>query len=1080
MTALLGIIVLGVGLGASLFLPVPQTLRTNFDAGQSLYALGEYEGAIIEYSKVVKFNSRVVREDSILIDYGEELELPILSAAWYQLGNAYKRSGKHDNAVEAFHHVTEAKGVSEDFRSLVQYQLAETRFLQEKYEESSKEYKRYVELFPKSDQAGQAYFYSGWSQFNRTLYDDAIATLEGMLVAYPDNNYAPDAQFRIASSYFEKEDYTRSIDEAEAVLQKYPESPVIAQAVYLEANAHDKMGNVQEAIDAYREVRDLYDRMYELLRGSFREGKNVDFESYRQLFETSSLRVAEIYRQEGEFENAYKELIAAQETAEERFYKAKVQMRLGDNYLEWERYDDAWKTYNQVIELYSDTPYPPNAQYQKGEARYYAADYAEARTEYLKVAVVYPDSETSLRAQSLYSAGWSMEKMGSADDALSIYAQVVERFPRSQPAPLCLLRIGRIHTEQQQVDDAVAAYKAIGDNYGNSRHAADANYGLGILFKQQGQFQEAVASFSQVGREAREVYVHALIEAANIHISQGRAAAGKAVLQELLEGVTGDRTLEATAQYQMAQLDLNNKNYVDAITGYTKVIEDYAESGVASDSHYGRGLAYHHAGRFTSALKDYHWLLNSDLPVAMTLKIEFAMALSYSAQGKDEESLRLLNRVIEGDDETLARNARLQLVSMAEKKDPQDAIRIYEGMLSKLDTEEDKVRVLVRLASAYFRMEQFDRSIETSQQLIDLEVGVESISNALFLQGNSYFKSGKMDQAVGIYQAIIANYPQIGWAKNAQFQLGICYNKMSAGGNVQYLPLLSKAFETYYTTYPEDDKAVFAYYYDAWARYRLGNWRDASNTFRRLAKVHPRSKYAPEALFRSGEAVFNLAQGLGPSAKEAIFAEAMANYDEVIDRYPNSDHADDALYNRAWALIKLGREDEAIPVFEQIVAEHPDGRYGAKSQFTLGDYYYGQKDYLRATESYNIFLEQYPEERLAKENKKLRRKATVLLGHLSEIDAYAMYAVGEKLFDERDYLEAIKIFRDVQEKYPTSDQSVNAAVNIGAAFMAMEDYRKAAEEFQGVVEDYSGVSKFTPQVDFSNQQLKQLEEARLL
>ncbi|SVC29643.1 uncharacterized protein METZ01_LOCUS282497, partial [marine metagenome] len=95
MTALLGIIVLGVGLGVSLFLPVPQTLRTNFDAGQSLYALGEYEGAIIEYSKVVKFDSRAVREDSILIDYGE-LELPILSAAWYQLGNAYKRSGKHD------------------------------------------------------------------------------------------------------------------------------------------------------------------------------------------------------------------------------------------------------------------------------------------------------------------------------------------------------------------------------------------------------------------------------------------------------------------------------------------------------------------------------------------------------------------------------------------------------------------------------------------------------------------------------------------------------------------------------------------------------------------------------------------------------------------------------------------------------------------------------------------------------------------------------------------------------------------------------------------------------------------------
>ena len=51
MAVVIGLIALGIGLGSSLFLPVPQSLKTNFDAGQSLYALGEYEGAIIEYSK---------------------------------------------------------------------------------------------------------------------------------------------------------------------------------------------------------------------------------------------------------------------------------------------------------------------------------------------------------------------------------------------------------------------------------------------------------------------------------------------------------------------------------------------------------------------------------------------------------------------------------------------------------------------------------------------------------------------------------------------------------------------------------------------------------------------------------------------------------------------------------------------------------------------------------------------------------------------------------------------------------------------------------------------------------------------
>ena len=66
------------------------------------------------------------------------------------------------------------------------------------------------------------------------------------------------------------------------------------------------------------------------------------------------------------------------------------------------------------------------------------------------------------------------------------------------------------------------------------------------------------------------------------------------------------------------------------------------------------------------------------------------------------------------------------------------------------------------------------------------------------------------------------------------------------------------------------------------------------------------------------------------------------------------------------------------------------------------------------------------------------------------------------------------------EKYPDSDQAVNAAVNIGAAYMAQEQYRKAADVFKRVVDNYSDVSRFSPQVDFSKQQLQALEEARII
>ena len=212
----------------------------------------------------------------------------------------------------------------------------------------------------------------------------------------------------------------------------------------------------------------------------------------------------------------------------------------------------------------------------------------------------------------------------------------------------------------------------------------------------------------------------------------------------------------------------------------------------------------------------------------------------------------------------------------------------------------------------------------------------------------------------------------------------------------------------------------------------------------------------------------------------------MEKYDSVLGKYPRSDWVDDALYNKAWAIIHLSDiEDEytradALPLFERIVAEHPGGDYGAASQFTLGDYYYGDHQYDLATASYQKFLDNFPQESLKAKDRSLPRKARVLLGHLSEIEAYEVYARGEALFDTQSYDEAIEIFADVVERFPGSNQAVNAVVNIASAYMAQEEYRKAAVEFQKVVAEYGEDRRFSSQVDFSRQQLQQLEEARVL
>ena len=80
MTIWVGLIALGLGLGTSLFLPVPQTLKTHFDAGQSLYALGEYEGATIESSKIGTAYRPAGRSDSVRGSFCTELARPRAAA----------------------------------------------------------------------------------------------------------------------------------------------------------------------------------------------------------------------------------------------------------------------------------------------------------------------------------------------------------------------------------------------------------------------------------------------------------------------------------------------------------------------------------------------------------------------------------------------------------------------------------------------------------------------------------------------------------------------------------------------------------------------------------------------------------------------------------------------------------------------------------------------------------------------------------------------------------------------------------------------------------------------------------------
>jgi TolA-binding protein len=91
----------------------------------------------------------------------------------------------------------------------------------------------------------------------------------------------------------------------------------------------------------------------------------------------------------------------------------------------------------------------------------------------------------------------------------------------------------------------------------------------------------------------------------------------------------------------------------------------------------------------------------------------------------------------------------------------------------------------------------------------------------------------------------------------------------------------------------------------------------------------------------------------GTMAPSAGPLEAVELYDQILATYPNYEHNDQVLYQKARAFDELGRVDEAIAVIDRLITEYPHSRHIAEVQFRRAEYFFTRKKYLDAEDSYS-------------------------------------------------------------------------------------------------------------------------------
>jgi outer membrane protein assembly factor BamD len=218
-----------------------------------------------------------------------------------------------------------------------------------------------------------------------------------------------------------------------------------------------------------------------------------------------------------------------------------------------------------------------------------------------------------------------------------------------------------------------------------------------------------------------------------------------------------------------------------------------------------------------------------------------------------------------------------------------------------------------------------------AQTVVPSTTGANNAEAASLLQqARDLEAAGSTSRAVSTYREIVKKYPVSPSAPAAQFRVA---QLLEESGN------LSRAFDAYKVfveSYPqarEFDQAANAQLAIADDFMKRRRFERAEEMYRALLGSAPYAKFAPAAQFKLGQSL--------ESRKE--YEQSIAAYQVVLDRYANSDYADDALYQIGYVQLTeaqsrsqdLSAAIDAKNTFEEFLMEYPSSEKAAQARDNL-------------------------------------------------------------------------------------------------------------------------------------------------
>lgn len=631
--------------------------------------------------------------------------------------------------------------------------------------------------------------------------------------------------------------------------------------------------------------------------------------------ESEYARVTKLYEERDK--NAIRQLRTYMEEYPYTTFEAELYYMMGVIQTERGYYKRAVKEFEKVVYKDLSRAHQPEFQFYKGYAHLMQSDYQKASIYFSHIEKL-PDEDINkvnskalpLKQKSQYYNAYCQYKLGNYDKALPSL-QALENVPAyRKTVPYYLVQINYSKGDDEYVREKA---EQLLDEQPDNENNGELHRMLGEIYFRQERYRDAARELKKYD----EIFT-----------------------EKKMEVLRNDLYLLGLSQFK-------TEDYRGAIATFKRVKEE--QDAISEDVALCMGNAYVQAGEIEQAKLSYlaatHYNINEKVHYEAMYNYCLGVYQSSSSIGESETVFTDFIRQYPNSEHV---NDIYMLLSDAFRK-----AKNYRAALSALDSIRNP-----------------DGKLRETKQFLRYQVGSDA------------FVQGKFAEAKDCFSAVVND------ATPSPVVTDAYYWRAEASYRLADYAAVAKDLDIYFSRpdVAQSPNRVTADYLRGYAYFQLKDYEKARTAFEKhVAAAATASPTYQDALNRLGDCYFNARQfteantyygkaaGLNtPSSDYALFQqgyslglqrqneEKIKVLQQLVNRYPKSDYADDALYEIARVRLTMEQEREAAAAYEQLLERYPRSNKARSASLERAMAYRNIHDYMNAIEAYKYTIERYP------------------------------------------------------------------------------------------------------------------------